>query len=287
MRLRWRSWPSWRDFLGRAWREYGNDAVADRAAALSFYFVFSLFPFLFFLTTLAAYIPQAQGSLDTLMDRARVFLPPEAMTLIETHLRGLVNDSRPQLLTLSLAVALYSASRGVDAVRNAMNLAYDVRESRPLWKTELLAFGVTVGGGLLILVGISAVMAGSNAGLWAADKLGIADGYVLVFRWIRWPITAALIMLGAALCYHVLPDTRRRFRFVTPGSVSGTLVWFLATLGFGMYVSHFGSYNVTYGAIGGVIVLMTWFYITGFILLMGGEINAILEEAAPAGTDPP
>jgi membrane protein len=195
----------------------------------------------------------------------------------------LVARSKPHLLTLGLVVAIYSASRGVNAVRTALNRAYDVKESRPLWKTELLAFGMTVGGGLLMLVGIAALVAGGSAGLWVARHLAIADTYVVVLKWIRWPVTIIVVMLGTALSYYVLPDVRQKFRFITPGSVVGTVLWMLASWCFGTYVSHFGSYDVTYGSIGGVIVLLTWFYITGFILLMGGEMNAIIEDASSDG----
>jgi membrane protein len=104
-----------------------------------------------------------------------------------------------------------------------------------------------------------------------------------MLRWIRWPVTAVLIILCVALSYYLLPDVKQEFRFITPGSIIGTLIWFLASWAFSTYVSHFGSYNVTYGSIGGVIVLMTWFYITGLILILGGEINAIIEDAATTG----
>jgi membrane protein len=245
--------------------------------------VFALFPFLVFLATLTVFIPHVQASIDTLLARARMFLPSEAMAVIEPHLRGLVATSKPQLLTLGLAVALYSASRGVDAVRAALNRAYDVKESRPLWKTELLAFAVTIGVGLLLLGGIALLVLGGSVGQWAARRLSIADEYVRVVRWVRWPLTTLVVMLGAASTYYLLPDVRQKFKFITPGSVVGTLVWSLASWSFGIYVDHFGSYNVTYGSIGGVIVLLTWFYITGFILLMGGEINAIVEDASLDG----
>ena len=276
---------SWGGFFKRLYQGYEDHGVADSAATLGYYFIFSLFPFLFFLATLTAFIPHVRLLVDTLLERARVFLPSLAMGIVEKYLNGLVGSSKPLLVTLGLLVALYSASRGVNAVRTALNRAYDVKESRPLWKTELLAFGMTVGGGLLLLVGIAALLAGGSAGLWVASHLSIADEYVSVLRWIRWPMTTVAIMLGAALSYYLLPDVQQKFKFITPGSVIGTLAWLLASWGFGTYVAHFGSYNVTYGSIGGVIVLLTWFYITGFILLMGGEMNAIIEQAAPDGKE--
>jgi membrane protein len=272
-----------KDFYKRLYAEYANHGVADSASSLSYYFIFSLFPFLFFLTTLAAYIPQVSRSLDPMLARARLVLPGQAMAVVETHLNGLVNQPRPRLLTLGVLVAIYSASRGVDAVRKALNRAYDVKETRPMWKTELLAFGMTIGGGLLVLVGITLLIVGSNAGFWVARHLGIGNVFVTIISWIRWPITAAVITLGAALSYYILPNVKQEFKFITPGSIIGTLVWFLSSWGFSEYVGNFGSYNATYGSIGGVIVLMTWFFITGFILIMGGEINAILESKMIGG----
>jgi membrane protein len=270
-------------FIKRLYQEYENDGVADSAAALSYYFVFSLFPFLFFLATLMAYLPTIKGSVADLLERARAILPPEAMGLIDQHVQGLVAKPRPRLLTIGLLITLYSASRGVDAVRKALNLAYDVKESRPFWRTELLAFGMTIGGALLLLTGVALLAAGGQAGLWLAAHLGIRAEYVFVWHWLRWPVTAVVVMFCAALAYYVLPDVEQEFKFITPGSVVGTVVWLLATWGFSEYAGHFGSYNVTYGSIGGVIILMTWFYITGFVFLMGGEANAILEHTSREG----
>src|SRR3954471_20221382 len=272
-------------FLKRLYEEYENDSVADSAAALSYYFVFALFPFLFFLATLTAFVPFVRQSVQTILSRAHAILPAQAVGLIDTHLRGLVETPRPHLLTVGLLATLYSASRGVDALRKTLNLAYDVKESRPWWKTELVAFGMTIGGAVLVLIAITALTAGGSAGFWLARHVGIADQYVLVWSWLRWPITAAVNMLCAALAYYVLPDVKQQFKFITPGSVIGTLVWLVSTWGFSKYAENFGSYNVTYGSIGGVIVLLTWFYISGFIFMMGGEVNAIIEHASPDGKD--
>ncbi len=279
----WHGRLGWKDFFKKVYREYNHDNVSDTAAVLGYYFVYSLFPFLFFLATLAAYIPHVKVSMGTLLDRAHALVPSMAMHVIEKNLRALVAHPRPHLLTVGLAGTLYSASRGVDAVRRALNLAYDVKESRPFWKTELLAFGMTISGAALILFGIAGLVAGGDVGLWAAGKLDIARAYVVVWSWARWPVTALLIMSCAALGYYLLPDVEQEFKFITPGSVVGTLVWLLSTWGFSQYAGHFGSYNVTFGSIGGVVLLMTWFYITAFIFIMGGEINAILEAASGEG----
>jgi membrane protein len=272
-------------FLKRVYRHYSDHAVQDTAAVLAYYFVFSLFPFLFFLATLTAYLPLG-NSVQTLLDRIRPVLPAAALDIINEHLTSLVARPRPNFLTIGLLFTLYSASRGVDAVRKGLNLAYDVKETRPLWRTELAAFGATIAGALLVMFGIAALVAGGSAGYWVSRQLGFATVYVFAWQWLRWPVTAAAVMLAAALVYYTLPNVKQRFKYITPGSVVATLIWLLATWGFSEYAGHFGTYNVTYGSIGGVIVLMTWLFISGFIFLMGGEINAIIEHASPEGKAP-
>jgi membrane protein len=272
-----------KQFAKEVYREYVRNNVSDSAAVLSYYFVFSLFPFLIVLATLTTYIPGVKTSVGTLLSRARAILPAQAMGPIDQHVNAVINQARPHLLTIGLLVTLYTASRGVDAVRKALNLAYDVKESRPFWKTEGIALGMTLGGALLVVLGVSGLILGGDLGLWLAQRLDIARVYIVVWSWLRWPITAVVIMLCAGLGYYLLPDVEQQFKFITPGSVVGTLVWLSATWGFSQYASHFGSYNVTYGSLGGAIVLLTWFYLSGFVFVMGGEINAILEDHAPDG----
>jgi membrane protein len=271
---------TWREFGRRFVKEFQEDTVTDCAAQLSYYFLFSLFPLLFVLVTLAAYMPFAPGAVEAMMERVAPLVPGEAMKLVDEHLRSLVNQPRPRLLTLGVVVALWSASRGVDALRKALNLAYDVPESRPLWKTQAVAMLMTLVGTLLIPVSFAVFLLGGNVGAWIAERLQLIDAFHLVWSWLRWPFTASLVMLMLALCYYVLPDVKQRFKYITPGSVLGTILWMGCTWGFTWYVEQFGKYNVTYGSIGGVVVLLLWLYITGLIFILGGELNAILEHAS-------
>jgi len=271
-----------KEFGKRLYDEYEKDAVSDTAAQLSYYFLFSLFPFLFFVAALTAYLP-LRGPMEQLLARVRPMVPGEAMSLIDSHLRALVSQPRPRSLTFALLVSIWSASRGVDAVRRALNLAYDVTESRPWWKTQLASIGMTFAGAVLVLAAVALLIAGGQFGFWLAAKVGIEWYYVWVMNWLRWPLTALMIMTVAALAYYFLPDVKQSFKFITPGSIGGTLLWLLVTWGFGQYVAAFGDYNVTYGSIGSVIVLLTWLYLSGFIFIMGGEVNAILEHAAATG----
>ncbi|WP_224248999.1 YihY/virulence factor BrkB family protein [Hyalangium gracile] len=280
MRLLRLKYLTWREFGRRFVKEFQEDTVTDCAAQLSYYFLFSLFPILFCLVTLVAYLPFAHGAVEEMMQRIAPLVPAQVMALLDEHLRSLLNQPRPRLLTLGLVVALWSASRGVDALRKALNLAYDVPESRPIWKTQGVAMLMTLVGTLLIPVSFTVFLLGGKVGEWLAERLHVETIFYLVWSWLRWPFTAALVMLMLALCYYVLPDVKQRFKYITPGSVIGTVLWLGSTWGFTQYVEHFGKYNVTYGSIGGVVVLLLWLYITGLIFIVGGELNAILEHAS-------
>ena len=269
-------------FFKKLYKRWSDNAITDRAAQLAYYFLFALFPFLSFLVTLAAYLP-VQNAVPDLMQRLNALMPDQALAIVQDQLNRLVYVQRPRLLTLSLVLAIWSASRGVDAIRTALNLAYDVKESRAWWKTQAMAVGITVIGAVLVLVSLTVIALGGKAGEWLAGHFGVQQVYAVVWGWLRWPITMVLIMFVAAVLYYFLPDVKQEWRFITPGSVVGTTLWLLATWGFTQYAEHFGKYDVTYGSIGGIIVLLTWLYLTGLIFVVGGEINAILEHAAHEG----
>ncbi|PTL83832.1 YihY/virulence factor BrkB family protein [Vitiosangium sp. GDMCC 1.1324] len=270
---------TWREFFRRLWVELQEDAVTECAAQLAFYFLFALFPFLFFLVTLAAYLPFAPGAVNSMVERLGPLMPPEALQVVRGHLESLVIDSRPRLITLGLMVALWSASRGVDAFRRALNLAYDVPEYRPFWKTQGLAILMTVAGSLVIPTAFALFLLGGRLGEWIAGHLHVLNAYLAVWSWLRWPFTACLVMLVLALCYWRLPAVRHRYHFLSPGALLASVLWLFTTWGFTQYVEHFGRYNVTYGSIGGVVVLLLWLYLTGLIFIIGGEVNAVLEQA--------
>jgi membrane protein len=268
--------------LKKLFKRIGDNDASGRAAQLSYYFVFALFPFLFFLVTLAAYLP-VQNALEGLLARIDPLVPDQAMQIVRIQLTTLTTQQRPHLLTLGLALSLWSASRGVDALRASLNLSYDVKESRPWWKVQGIALVVTVATSALMLFAILAITLGSGFGLWLASHLHVDKFWPLLWSWLRWPITAVGIMLVLALLYYFLPDVKQEWRFITPGSVISTLLWLLVAWAFSIYAENFASYDKTYGAIGGVIVLMTWFYMSGFVFILGGEVNALLEHASVEG----
>ena len=189
---------TWREFGRRLWVELQEDAVTECAAQLAFYFLFALFPFLFFLVTLAAYLPFAPGAVDAMLERLGPLMPAEAWQRgAGTTSSRSSRTASPASITLGLLVALWTASRGVDAFRRALNLAYDVPEYRPLWKTQGLAILMTVAGSLLIPLAFALFLLGGQVGEWIAGRLHFLNVYQAVWSWLRWPFTACARHAGA------------------------------------------------------------------------------------------
>jgi membrane protein len=277
-------WPMWRRLYAIGFRRiakalytsYFEHDIDGSAAQLSFYLLFAIFPFLFFLTTLAAYLP-IDNSADAMLRAVSRVMPAQAMALLSSQVHNLLELPRPRLLTVTAIVALWSASRGLNALRLALNRAYGATEKRSFWLVQGMALAVTIIGSFLLLLSAAALVAGSRSSYWVAAHLGIGPEYHTTVTVLRWPMTALFMLLVTALAYHWLPARRRTFTALTPGAGISTAAWLLVTWGFAAYVAHFATYNVTYGSIGGVIVLLTWFYLTSLIFIFGGEINALAE----------
>jgi membrane protein len=256
-----------------------DNALGDRAAYLAWYFLFAMFPALFFVVTLAAYLP-IKGPLDQLLGHMREMMPPQAMSVVERQLASLAVH-RPHYLWFGLLLALWSSSRGVNALRGSLNRSFQVKESRPFWRTQGLAIVLTIFSGLTMMLAMSAITLGGDLETWLARQIHIGEFWTKLWDWVRYPLTAMAVMFVLAVLYHFLPDVQQKFRFISPGSLIGTLLWLVASYGFSIYVQHFGSYDKTYGSIGGVMILMTWLYLTAVVFILGGEINAVLAREAP------
>src|SRR4051812_11806916 len=211
-------------FLRRLYVAQDDHAAFDTAAQLGYYFVLSLFPLLFFLTALLAFLPLGDAQ-SLLLDRLRPLVPREVMLLLEGYLTGLLGTQRPKLVGLGMLFALWAASCAVDSARKALNLAYDVKESRPLWRTQLVAVSATVASSVFVLSAVSVLIAGGDAGQWIADQLGVGSAFTIGLKVARWPLTAGLMTLGIATSFYMLPDVKQRFTFMLPGAAIGTLSW--------------------------------------------------------------
>lgn len=266
----------------RLYLRYQDDMPWDSAAQVGYYLLFGMFPFLLFVATLAAYLPLGP-SIDEILGRLRMVAPGQALAFIDDNLRSLGSVRRPSLLTFGVVASVWSASRAVESLRRAMNAAYGANETRPYGTRQLIAIAMTIAGSILVLLGIMLLVAGSSLGHWLAGRLGVEPQYLLVVHWLRWPLTALLVATVMATGYYLLPNVRQPRVFFTPGTVIGTLLWLAVTWSFSYYVTASGSFDLTYGTIGGALVLLTWIYLSGFIFILGGEINSILNPRTASG----
>jgi membrane protein len=266
-------------------RELQEDDCLGRAAQLAYYFLFALFPFFLFLTSLLGFLP-IPNLLDRLLELLGQMLPGEALQLVQENVRDLVTNQRGGLLSFGILAALWTSSSALTAIVDSLNRAYGVDEGRPFWKVRGLAILLTVGLSAFLIVSLILLTFGPQLGAWLADLFGLGRLFELTWNVLRWPVIVGLMILAMGLLYYLAPDVEHQWQWITPGSVCAVIGWVLASLGFAFYVNHFGSYNATYGSIGAVIVLLTWMYVTGLFILIGGEINAEIEHAAQDGKAP-
>lgn len=270
--------------LKRTFEEFGKDDMSTYASALAYRALFSLFPFLLFLMALLGFL-QLPEFFAWLREQAALVLPPVALDQVNPVIDQL-QEKKSGLMSVGILVALWTASVGVRALMNAMNRAYGVEEGRPTWKLTLLSLLYTIGIAVTLLTVAGLMVLGPQVMEWLAAQVGLQDIVVLLWSWLRWPAAIFLMMLMVALLYYITPDVEQDFRFITPGSVLAVVVWIAASVGFGLYVQNFGNYDATYGGIGAIIVLLLYFYISAAVLLLGAELNAVIEHASAEGKEP-
>jgi membrane protein len=266
---------SWWKFLQAVEHEWSDGRVGDAAGALTFYGVLALFPFLLFVVSLAGLVIDPAAAAELIDDLARV-APPAVAGILGERLRALAARDSTALVTVSALGAIWAASGGAAALMRALNAAYDVQETRPWWKTRIIALLTTLGAAVLILVAASAAIV-------APAVVMAFDPSLRPLAWLlRLPVAGFFFLLLLRLAFHVLPNVRLPFRLLSPGTVLAAIVWILASLGFSTYVTHFGRYEVTYGALGGVIVLLFWMWLSTQAMLLGAEVDAILRRVGQA-----
>jgi membrane protein len=269
----------WR-FLRLALAEFSADDMTTYAAALAYRLIFSIFPFLIFLTALLGFLGAPQF-FDWMRDQAAYLLPTQAMTAVENVLAEL---QTPQggLMSVGIALAIWSASAGVLGTMDALNVAYEVKERRPMWKRILVAILYTLALAVMLIVATALMISGPAFLTWLTHYVGLDQLFITIWTWIRWPVAILLLMLAVAVVYWAAPNVKQPFRFITPGSVVAVTVWVAASLGFGVYVQNFADYNQTYGSLGAVIILLFYFYLSAAVLLFGAELNAVIAREANA-----
>jgi membrane protein len=268
----------------RVWNELDADEVGDRAAALSYYFLFSLFPALLFLTALLAFLPLA-GLQERLLAYTNDVLPGDAASTLERTLAEVLGARRTGLLSFGALATLWASSNGMATVMSTMNKVWGTRETRPWWRRRLLAIGLTLVFAIFIVAALTLMVFGPKIGRMVADLFGLGDVFTLFWNVVSVPLVIACVLIGVQSVYYVAPSGPRRWRWFTPGAVLAVVLWLAMSFGLRVWVTNFGNYSATYGSIGGVILLMLWLYLTSYVMLVGAEVDAEIEKGV--GEDAP
>lgn len=279
---------TWKELGKRVLRETQEDDVFGRSAQLAYYFLFALFPLLLFLTSVIGLVlGSGTGLRHSLFNYLSQVLPGSAFQLVDSTMYEVSVASGGGKLTFGILAALWAASNGMGAITQALNVAYNVKESRPWWKQRLTAIGLTIALSVLTISALVLVLYGVRLADFVAGSYGFGEVFAITWKVLQWPIVLAFMLLGFALIYYLAPDLREQnWKWVTPGSALGVMVWLLVSFGFRIYLHFFDSYSKTYGTLGAVIVLMLWLYLTGVAILLGGEVNSEIENAAAKAGDP-
>jgi membrane protein len=259
-------------------KEYLEDDLLTYASAIAFQALFSLFPFILFLTTLLGLL-HLGSFFDWLQRSATAMVPAEAADLVNGIVAGLQEQQRG-LLSFGIAVALWVASAGVRMIMRAMNVAYNVPEARSAWKRYPLSVLYTLGLAAMTISAAALLIVGPQAMEWIARQVGLDHVFVALWTWLRWPAAILLLVLAIAVIYYAAPNVDHPFRFFTPGALVAVGVWIAASAGFGYYVRNFADYDAMYGSVGAVIVLLFYLYISAAVLLFGAEMNAVIERGS-------
>lgn len=262
-------------------REFTRDQCMDSAAALTYYAVLSLFPALVVVVSLLGVFGEGRRTTDEVLQVIGDLAPPSAVETLRAPVQQLVNSpSAGFALAAGLLGALWSASGYIGAFGRAMNRIYEIEEGRPVWKLRPLQLVLTLAG--LVMAAAVAFMLAVSGPVASAigNAIGAGEVAMTVWRFGRWPLILALMVVAVAVLYYVTPNVRQpRFRWISVGAAVGIAVWVVASIAFGLYVAHFGNYNKTYGTLGGVIVFLLWLWITNMALLFGAELDAELERS--------
>lgn len=271
-----------KELATRVWSEINDDDVFGRAAQLAYYFLLALFPLLLFLVSLLGVFAGDNSELrQDLFRYLGAVLPGEATQLVSSTINETIEKAGGGKVSFGILAALWAASNGMGAICNALNVAYEVKESRPWWKSRLTALLLTIALAVLIITALVGVLYGHDIAEAVAASFGLGTVFEWTWKIIQWPIILAFVLLAFGLIYYYAPDVKdSSWHWVTPGAIVGVALWLLVSFGFSLYLSYFNSYSSTYGSLGAVIILMLWFYLTGAAILIGGEINSEIENAA-------
>ena len=266
---------NFKSFATRLWEKINDDDILGNAAQVAFYFSFALFPLLLFLISLIGIIISNKTELqDQLFTILGEVMPKSAFDLVRTTLTEVTSNATGGKLTIGVLITLWSASAGIDNMRGTLNEVYNLKETRSWFRTKLVSLLLTMGLGVLILITLGLIVYGSQT---LDAILPIDSPYILMA--LEWLLVICLLLLAFAFLYNFAPNHEPfQWKWITPGAVVGVILWILFSFGFRLYLRYFDTYAATYGSLGAMIILLLWLYLTALVILIGGAINAILDE---------
>lgn len=267
-----------KSILKKSWDFYVRIAHHDvfgLAAQLSYFFLLSLFPLLITIFSILPFLPINE---DHIIYFLQDFAPGETLQFIHDNLKELMSNHDRSVLSFGIIATLVSASTGMNAIIKAINRAYDVKENRHFLIVRGLSIVFTIIMIFVFLVGLLLPVFGKHLGIIIFSKLGFTEAFLEVWEMLRWVISSIILFIVFCALYLITPNKKVQCLTVIPGAIFSTIGWFAVSLGFSFYVNNFGHYTLTYGGLGVIIVLMIWFYLSGIILLVGGEINAVYNQ---------
>ncbi|WP_078555628.1 YihY/virulence factor BrkB family protein [Bacillus alkalicellulosilyticus] len=250
-----------------------KDPIMDWAAQLAFFFMLSIFPLLIFILAMLPYLPINSEQLHTFVNE---YAPPELAELFTSTILDIVQEPQGGLLSFGILATIWSASNGMNALIRSLNAAHNIDETRSFFRVRLMSIVMTIALVIVFFTTLLLPVFGHVILEVIHEYLFVPDSFIDLWNQLRWIIGIAIMVVVLMLVYLIAPNKRLPLKIVIIGAAFATISWQLISLGFSYYVSNFGNYSATYGSLGGVIILMLWFYLSGIIIIMGGEINATL-----------
>jgi membrane protein len=265
-----------RELARCTWREVQRQNALGRAAELAYFFLMALFPLLIFLLSFISFLPGAQ---QTIFEWLAQVMPREALGIVEDWVKNVFSARSGGLLSFGLLFALWAAATGISALMGALNDAYDIAEGRPFWKTRLVALALTIILSLMVIGGAVLVTFGDRIAAWIGGAAGQEAASGKIAAVIRYVVGFAMLELGIQTVYYFAPNVKQKWKWITPGAVFAAAAFVIVSFLFSLYLRFAPGYDITYGSLGAVVVLMLWLYLMGLILYVGGQINAEIEKA--------
>ena len=264
-------------FLIRLQREIGYDDCMGMAAQIAYYTMLGLFPFLIFLLGLLGTFPLGESLQPLLLEELQSQMPPEAAQYVTDTVLNLLPNRNESLLGIGLLASLWGASMAVGALITTINRAYNIRPRRNLVVQKLYAIALTLILSGLWLMSMTIILVGPGFTQQMFEFLGIASETNTFWTSIRLPMAFALNLLALSILYYIAPEAKQKFRWILPGAFTSALFWIVASSAFRIFLANFGAYNKTYGSLAAVVILLVWLWMSGFIFLLGAEINSLMK----------